>query len=207
MSSNSNSLLPKISILGVCYVVIGWLTVEFVHKKPFLSVFESPTPVFRQILFGAAAGIVLALIQIAWLRWWSWWRNLLAQIVGQNAGLYRAPVLTLFLISLIVGVTEEIAFRAAIQPLAGIWAASILFTVVHLNFDFSAFKKSDLPFAALSIGTVFAVSLAMGALFDRFGLLASMTAHILYDALVLLACRNLAASPVKLETDSTVKII
>lgn len=197
MPQASASFLPKIAFLGIGYVAIAWAAVKYIQQKPFLSIFEAETSAARQIIFGALTGVVLGLIQAAWLRYWAWWRDLQIELAGANPGLFRAPVLTVLLISVIVGITEEILFRAAIQPVVGIWLASVLFTVGHMNFDFSGFKKSDLPFALLSIGTVFAVSLAMGVLFERFGLLASIAAHIFYDAIVLLAYRNLLSQPVK----------
>lgn len=199
--SSSGSFLRKIAILGLCYVIIAWLTIEFVQRKPFLSIFDSTTPVIYQILIGLAIGIGVGAIQAMLLRYWTWWRELQSDIADKNPGLFRSPLSIIISISLIVGITEEIMFRAAIQPIVGIWLASIFFTAVHLNFDFSAIKKSDLPFIFLSVGMVFIVSLIMGVLFAQFGLFTSIAAHTIYDAIVLFAYRNLL-SAVKLNSDA-----
>lgn len=194
ISSSENSSILKTAgrfgALGIAYVVIAWATIEFIQKKAFVSIFESHTPYHYQILIGAGAGTAFALVQRMLLFNWNRWKTMQISAVRGSTGLFRSPA-TILLISVIVGVTEEILFRAAIQPLIGIFYASVLFTAVHLNLGGESGARSDSRMAALSILIVFAASLLMGLLFESFGLLTSVAAHMIYDAIVLFSYRSL----------------
>ncbi|BAU28933.1 hypothetical protein DFP93_103220 [Aneurinibacillus soli] len=73
---------------------------------------------------------------------------------------------------LVVAVSEELLFRAVIQPGLGIWWTSILFTVVHVRY----WKKW------VMVAVVFGISLLFGALVVRTGAVwAAIWAHFLID--------------------------
>ena len=168
------------------------LEVEFIQKRPFPAMLESPTSLHYQLLFGVVAGAAYGAVQWALLTWWPRWRAMQTEAIGRSPQLIGSVGL-IVLIAVIVGITEEILFRAAIQPLIGIVPASILFTLVHLNLGSGEDgTKPDIAMAVLSVGVVFGASILLGALFDEFGLAASIAGHIVYDMIVLLALRNVA---------------
>ncbi|KQV61840.1 MULTISPECIES: CPBP family intramembrane glutamic endopeptidase [unclassified Duganella] len=92
-------------------------------------------------------------------------------------------------ISLAAGVSEELLFRAALQPLAGIWGASVLFLLVHSGaYDFRRLDRA----ALWQAGGVFGMSVLLGLAFEYAGLLCVMIAHAIVDIIGLYLVRHLA---------------
>lgn len=92
-------------------------------------------------------------------------------------------------ISLAAGVSEELLFRAALQPLAGIWGASLLFLLVHAGaYDFRRFDRAALWQAS----GVFGMGVLLGFAFEYAGLLCVMIAHAIVDIIGLCLVRRLA---------------
>lgn len=80
--------------------------------------------------------------------------------------------------SFCAAIGEEVLFRAGIQPVVGIWPASILFVLLH-----GYLTPSNL---SLSIYGVFLVVICagFGYLFKFFGLYSAITAHFIYDVAI-----------------------
>lgn len=74
---------------------------------------------------------------------------------------------------------EELLFRGAIQPLIGIWFTSLIFIAIHGYIGFRSFGQ------ALFTLLLFGLSMLLGWLFMVIGLVAAMTAHAVYDLLML----------------------
>lgn len=92
------------------------------------------------------------------------------------------------LIGLAAALGEETLFRAAIQPVAGIVVASLLFTAAHAAIaDFRHPTPSKLAYAALAL----AMGMVLGGLFAQLGIVASMSAHFAFDKTALLLVRPL----------------
>jgi membrane protease YdiL (CAAX protease family) len=92
-------------------------------------------------------------------------------------------------IALAAAIGEELLFRAALQPLLGIWIASLLFLLTHLPvYRFRRFDRATLAQAA----TVFGGSLALGAVFHYVGLIAAVLVHLWIDIVGLLIVRAAA---------------
>lgn len=105
---------------------------------------------------------------------------------------YRAPLsnLDLALMALAAGLGEELLFRAALQPLLGLWLSTALFTAVHYWVPVKGLAR------ALYALFVFTVSLVLGQLLVLFGPLAAMSAHAVVDLILLFLLRErLAAAP------------
>ncbi len=81
--------------------------------------------------------------------------------------------------SLFAGVGEELLFRGAIQPLLGIWITSVIFVGLHGYFNFKSL--GHLIFG----GMMFGLSVLLGYLFEHAGLVAAMSAHAVYDIIML----------------------
>jgi membrane protease YdiL (CAAX protease family) len=90
-------------------------------------------------------------------------------------------------ISIAAAIGEEMLFRAALQPLLGVWIVSLLFLLTHVPvYRFRKLDGASLAQAA----SVFAGSLVLGFVFDRVGLLAAMLVHMWIDIVGLLIVRR-----------------
>jgi membrane protease YdiL (CAAX protease family) len=92
---------------------------------------------------------------------------------GLNEILFRdLSVLHIGLVCLVVAVSEELLFRAVIQPGLGLWWTSILFALVHVRY----LKKW------VMVAVVFLISILFGWLFMKTGTVWSVVwAHFLVD--------------------------
>lgn len=90
-------------------------------------------------------------------------------------------------ISIAAAIGEEMLFRAALQPLLGVWIVSLLFLVTHV--PVYRFRKLDGATLAQA-ASVFAGSVVLGFVFQRVGLLAAMLVHAWIDVVGLMIVRN-----------------
>src|SRR5690625_6068387 len=67
-------------------------------------------------------------------------------------------------LSVVAGISEEFLFRAAIQPLLGVWLTSAIFIGIHGYIRFSTFPK------LLYTLFTFLLSCALGYLYIAFGI-------------------------------------
>jgi len=89
-------------------------------------------------------------------------------------------------ISVAAAIGEEMLFRAALQPLLGIWITSILFLVTHMPvYRFRQFDRATLVQALGLFGT----SVVLGFVFERVGLIAAMLVHLWIDVVGLMLVR------------------
>jgi membrane protease YdiL (CAAX protease family) len=90
-------------------------------------------------------------------------------------------------ISLAAAIGEELLFRAALQPMLGVWITSILFLVTHMPvYQFRKLDSATLAQAA----QVFGVSVALGYVYQYVGLLAALMVHAALDVVGLYVVRN-----------------
>lgn len=82
-------------------------------------------------------------------------------------------------LSLFAGAGEELLFRGAIQPLLGIWVTSAIFIGIHGYFKFTSI--GHIIFGVM----MFSLSIMLGYLFEHAGLIAAMSAHAIYDVIML----------------------
>jgi membrane protease YdiL (CAAX protease family) len=133
---------------------------------------------WRQI--GLAAGLASAIVVFYYGVDWVW-RTLdpesygmmeaLGEVLyGGVAGTWQALV-----VSVVVGVTEELFFRGALQPRFGLLLTAVLFTGAHVQYGFT-----------LATLEVFGGALALGWLRRRTNTSACILLHILYDVAGLL---------------------
>lgn len=88
--------------------------------------------------------------------------------------------------ALAAAVGEEMLFRAALQPLLGIWITSLLFLVTHM--PVYRMRRVDRATLVQAAG-IFGTSVALGFVFDYVGLLAAMLVHLWIDIVGLLVVR------------------
>jgi membrane protease YdiL (CAAX protease family) len=90
-------------------------------------------------------------------------------------------------ISVAAAIGEEMLFRAALQPLLGVWIVSLLFLLTHV--PVYRFRKFDGATIAQAAG-VFGGSVVLGFVFEYVGLLAAMLVHAWIDIVGLLIVRH-----------------
>ena len=97
--------------------------------------------------------------------------------------------LNILFYSFCAGVGEEVLFRAGIQPLIGIWPASMLFVFLH-----GYINPSNI---SLSIYGLFLIIICsgFGYLFKFFGLTSVISAHFVYDVAMFSALRYAHRGP------------
>ncbi|QNA97680.1 CPBP family intramembrane glutamic endopeptidase [Massilia sp. Se16.2.3] len=99
-------------------------------------------------------------------------------------------------ISLAAAIGEELLFRAALQPLLGVWITSIVFLLTHT--PVYRFRKLNRATLVQALG-VFGASVALGFLYQYVGLLAAMMVHTALDVVGLYVVRTVlwskAAAP------------
>ena len=78
-------------------------------------------------------------------------------------------------------------FRAALQPLLGVWIVSLIFLLTHV--PVYRFRKLDGATLAQA-AAVFGGSVVLGFVFQRVGLLAAMLVHMWIDIVGLLIVRR-----------------
>lgn len=87
-------------------------------------------------------------------------------------------------LSAFAGAGEELLFRGAIQPILGIWITSVIFIGIHGYFKFTSL--GHIIFGVM----MFSLSMMLGYLFEYAGLIAAMTAHAVYDVIMLQLVQN-----------------
>jgi membrane protease YdiL (CAAX protease family) len=161
----------------VLMIVIAFLGVGLAIRRTFAASLMRlglylPTPfdLVRGLLAGAALfGIQLALVSV-WLALTP--QNQIAQQTAasdQFAQSFSTLPLA-FLVSLSAGVSEEILFRGALQPVFGLWLTSLFFTLLHIQYTLTP--------ASLIL---FVVALGLGLVRKRYNTNAAIVAHFAYN--------------------------
>ena len=151
-----------------------------------------PTPQFVLTMTDLALGLAGVLVYAVYnalfavvLRGSRAGKALLEWMGKRNATMFgKLPLSTMFVMAALAGPCEELVFRGWLQPVVGIWIASLLFAVLH--FLPSRYKWSH-PVTWGMVALYFPVGLAVGWLYAwRGNLLGPMVMHSLSDSLGLL---------------------
>ncbi len=175
----SSKLLLLSLVSTFFYLILAILIFQYFHEENLKSVFEHGYPVTIQLLIGiisggAAAGIIGFIIN----------RPPVSEILHDFYIVDMVSKLKLsrfdrIQLSAFAGVGEELLFRGAIQPLLGIWITSFIFIGIHGYFKFTS--VGHMLFGL----TMFGLSMLLGYLFEYSGLIAAMSAHAVYDVIML----------------------
>lgn len=158
-----------------CIAAVIWLLRGVGPEAALAGSHGWPRQLLTGALLGAAAAGILGSLDIRM----EYFRRIQEDVLGLIRRL-RLGVADLAFISACAGWGEEILFRAGLQPVIGIWLSSALFALAHGTLT------SLGPGPILYTGLLFAGSLGLGALYGWSGLLASASAHALYDFCILL---------------------
>lgn len=158
--------------------LLAWFIAHFKHDASFPVYFSSSTELWIQLAAGIISGCFFALILTITLANLRWTRK----VYRLSYELYRSidpNPWEILLIAVTAGWSEELVFRALLQPALGILLTSLLFALAHVGAKLR-------QIAYLQYGAaVFILSVGLGIIYDKLGLAAAMTAHAAWDATVL----------------------
>ncbi|MGB9110812.1 MAG: CPBP family intramembrane glutamic endopeptidase [Telluria sp.] len=150
-----------------------------------LALFSRPVGPLSQLLVGQVLALIAA--GVSWV---------LFRLTANSASSARTIAsyarldlrgLNPLWISIAAAIGEEMLFRAALQPLLGVWIVSLLFLLTHV--PVYRFRKMDGATLAQA-ASVFAGSVVLGFVFQYVGLLAAMLVHMWIDIVGLVIVRH-----------------
>lgn len=152
---------------------IGIVLISYLQKREVQPVLLGGRRYYLQMLTGLFFGSLSALLALLLIRGKNFRgvRTFFEDLIGD----INPSFFNILFYSFCASVGEEILFRAGVQPLIGIWPASLLFVLLHGYLN---------PYNInLTIYGVFLIVICagFGYLFKFFGLTSSMIAHFIYD--------------------------
>jgi uncharacterized protein len=184
--SNSDApTLAQSAIVELSFGVIG-LAVVFVTGRSFVEAFRVAINPAAAVVVGIVIGAILGgTFGFAVTR--PMFADRVRPFLQRFTSAAPTP-LNFAVIGLAAALGEETLFRVAIQPVAGILVAAVLFTLAHSFIaDFRHPTPGKAAYAALALG----MGLLLGALYDQLGIAASMGAHFAFDTATLILIRPL----------------
>lgn len=176
---SSGKLLRLSVISAAVYLLLALLLFHFFHDAGLTGAFQhgytAPVQLLTSLLAGCVAAAVIGFIITTPPVSEILDDFYIVKIISQaNLNTFDRIHLSIF-----AGVGEEILFRGAIQPLIGIWLTSIIFVGLH-----GYFKFNTLGHFIYSV-MMFGLSVGLGYTFEYAGLIAAMSAHAVYDIVML----------------------
>lgn len=161
------------------------LVIIFVAQDEPRSVFAGPMDRSTQFLFGLGLSALAAVGSYVSFRLTAQSEATLNTIKAY--GRLDLSGLNPLWISLAAAIGEELLFRAALQPLLGVWITSVIFLLTHTPvYQFRKINRATLVQAA----GVFGASVALGFIYQYVGLLAAVMVHTALDVVGLYVVRN-----------------
>lgn len=168
--------------------LLAALILHFTRARPW-QLFSRPLDPLWQLLIGQ--GLALVAAGASWLMYR---RSADSEASMRTVAAYARLDLrghNPLWIALCAAIGEELLFRAALQPLLGVWIVSVLFLVSHV--PVYRVKRLDKPALVQALG-VFLASVALGFIYQYVGLLAAMLVHLWIDIVGLLVVRSMIQS-------------
>jgi len=166
------------------FLVIAGVIILVAYAEP-LSVFVGPMNVGNQLLFGLGLSALAAVGSYVSFRMTASSESM-RKTIAAYARLDLSGLNPVW-ISLAAGIGEELLFRAALQPLLGVWITSVIFLLTHTPvYQFRKLDKATLVQAA----GVFGASVALGFIYQYVGLLAAVLVHVAIDVVGLYVVRD-----------------
>lgn len=182
--TSSKELLIISIISGGSYLLVAFIIYRYLLNESVINAFGHGFSTLSQIIIGVGTGIGAAAV-IAYIINRPPVSDILHDfyIVDMISKL-KLSNFDCIQLSIFAGVGEELLFRGAIQPLLGIWITSFIFIGIHGYFKF---KSAGHMLFGL---TMFGLSMLLGYLFEYSGLITAMTAHAVYDVIMLRIVNN-----------------
>lgn len=177
-----------LTCLALCLIAAAIL---FFRQVSPLALWSYPFPPLWQLLIGQGLALVAAVASYLLFRFTADSEST-ARTVRSYARLDLDGLNPLW-ISMCAAIGEEMLFRAALQPLLGLWITSLVFLVMH-----TPIYRGQRPDRATLVQAagVFGASVALGLVFQYVGLLAAMLVHAWIDIVGLVVVRSVIRSRV-----------
>lgn len=172
------------------FCVLAVAIIVLFHGKPYSAAFLVGIALHYQLLIGAAFAAVYWIASRLGARRIA--RQKATQHIAESYNRLDLSGWNPLWIAVAAGVGEELFFRGALQPIVGLWVASILFVLVHIRaYRWNGLNKRVL----LQAISILAVGLALGLVAMYVGLLAAIIVHSAMDAVGLYAIRRMTSAP------------
>jgi len=168
----------------VVFCILAALIILVAQDEP-LSVLVGPMSAGHQLLFGLGLSALAAIGSYV-----SFCLTAQSEATRKTIAAYARldlSGLNPVWVSLAAAVGEELLFRAALQPLLGVWITSVVFLLTHT--PVYRFRKLDRATLVQALG-VFGASVALGFIYQYVGLLAAVLVHVAIDVVGLYVVRN-----------------
>ena len=167
----------KQQIIGSIVFVLASFTVIFLYQeKSLFDIFKSDYSLSVQLIIALIASLIFICVNKLVDRIWE--KAGFNKEILESYSRFDLSGINPLIISICAGVAEEILFRAALQPLMGIWITSILFMLVHAQvYRFDSINKRVINQALY----LFAISVVLGFIFEYVGLITVIIIHIIID--------------------------
>jgi uncharacterized protein len=162
-------------------VLIAFIITLFI-KKPFPSLFTGFAPPLALFIICICGAGLAGLVSLAGSKI-RIFKEILDILIGFVRD-YKLNLFDIFFISLTAAFCEEILFRAVLQPMWGIYITSFAFILLHGYFNPLNWKMS--VFGLI----MFCVSLIIGSIYIKYGLVPAMLFHFSYDLTALLIMKK-----------------
>ena len=173
-------------ITCVMLCTIALVVIYFFHRQSLSDAMLVGLPITQQIVIALAVGLVYALAGYFGFKWQS--KNKTIKKTVDSYSRLDLNGLNPIWISICAGVGEEFLFRAAVQPLIGIWLTSIVFVLAHAR----AYQFKTINIATfIQASSIFAISVFLGLIFQYVGLIAAILIHTMIDVVGLYSIRHL----------------
>ena len=180
---------PPIRLTAQVLTCVGFsliaLLIIFVAQREPLSVFRGPMTLGEQLLAGLGLSALAAVASYVSFRLTA--KSEATANTVKAYGRLDLSGLNPVWISLAAAIGEELLFRAALQPLLGVWGTSVIFLLTHT--PVYQFRRLNLATLVQAAG-VFGASVALGFIYQYVGLLAAMMVHTALDVIGLYVVRN-----------------
>ncbi|MEZ4887345.1 MAG: CPBP family intramembrane glutamic endopeptidase [Chitinophagales bacterium] len=168
------AILSLLVMSPIGLVLVVFLQGETLSHLFFSSNFSWTTQVLIGTGYGiAGAAIATSLLKIPFFA-------PVKSFFGETFKGIQLSIFDILLISICVGIGEELLFRAGIQPFLGIWLTSIVFVMAHGIY----LDPRKTPFFVVGLFMVL-LSSGLGYLFEYVSITAAIVAHAVYDAISL----------------------
>lgn len=168
----------------IAFPLLAWLILFFANRSFFeiftislRQLYSIPTFISVGILFGL---FVIWITELPYFdRSLSKYRNLLVDL--------KLTRFDAYFLSFCAGFGEEVFFRGAIQPFAGIWITSIFFVAIH-----GYFSRKNFAINIFAVGLTLFICL-IGWAAQNFTLWHAIAAHFSYDLVLLMYHRRITS--------------
>src|SRR5258708_7669246 len=188
-----NPLIRVRRFLAACAIAIA---LAFVINAAFgdralPTVLLEGQPIAAQIGWGITFGLAISVPSVVVLFFVPLFSSLRRQLLDLVSRVDLDALNPLW-ISLSAGIGEELLFRGALQPIVGLWWASLIFTLAHFRTgQFRSLNWQKLIYAT----SVFIAGLFLGYVFSEIGLIAAMLTHATVDVVWFFSVQRLRVSP------------